>query len=63
MLRGSTVIFRLICAVGVFIEGMMLGHELTIRKMCYDTEKYGHGIITYTDIYGKDHSAIVEPYK
>lgn len=63
MLRGSTVIFRLVCGVAIMIEGMMLGHELTIRKMCYDTEKYGHGIITYTDIYGKNHSAIVEPYK
>ena len=39
---------------------MTFGKEMYIRKMCYDAEKHGAGIVTWTDIKGQKHSVIVK---
>ena len=59
----KNVIFRNICGLLIMAFSMQAGKELCIRKLCLDAERYGHGIITWTDLHGKDHHAIVEPYK
>lgn len=60
---NKAVIFRFIAGLMLIAQGIELGRTLTTRKYCYDAEKYGHGIITYTDIHGVDHHAVVEAYK
>ena len=60
---NKAVIFRLILGMMLVAEGMELGKTLYIRKMCYAVEQYGRGIVTYTDIHGKDHHAIIEADK
>ena len=59
----NSTVFRLIMGTLLVVEGISLGKTLQIRKFCYDAEKYGHGIITYTDIHGEDHHAVIEAYK
>ena len=60
---NKAVIFRFIAGSMLVAWGIELGRNLTTRRYCYDAEKYGHGIITYTDIHGKDHHAVIEAYK
>lgn len=57
------VIVRTIAGLWLTYLGTELGKALELRKICYEAEKKGRGRITYTDIYGEDHHAIVEAYK
>ena len=60
---NKEAIIRFIAGLYLAYLGVELGKSLELRKLCYDAEKFGRGKITYTDIHGKDHNALVEAYK